>query len=89
MQSVDVTVIGKDGVKKTVNINSVKKVGEDKNAALKEKLVKSLKKSMDEELFVDPSDPTKKKTVVASTQTSKTALTSRGFRAIPGTGDVK
>lgn len=46
MRSVDVTVIDDSGAESIVNINSVKKVGEDKNAALKEKLVKGLKKEI-------------------------------------------
>lgn len=56
---------------------------------LTSEIVKELKKDINEDLFIDPSDPTKKKTVVASTSASKNVLRSKGFTPVPNTGDVK
>lgn len=63
------------GEKSTVN----------KHAALKEKLVKALKKEM---LYKDPTNPTAKP-VVASSSQSRNALTKAGMQQIPGTQDAK
>jgi hypothetical protein len=61
---------------------------EDKMKSLKEKLMKAVKKELEEDMFTKGSGPAAQ-TVTASSPTSKSALTQKGFRQIPNTGDVK
>ena len=61
---------------------------EDKMKSLKEKLIKAVKKELEEDMFTKGSGATTQ-TVTASSPTSKSALTQKGFRAIPNTGDIK
>jgi hypothetical protein len=61
---------------------------EDKMKNLKEKLIKAVKKELEEDMFTKGSG-TNAQTVTASSSTSKSALTQKGFRAVPNTGDIK
>jgi hypothetical protein len=61
---------------------------EDKMKSLKEKLIKAVKKELQEDMFEKGSGPGAQ-TVTASSPTSKSTLTQKGFRQIPNTGDVK
>jgi hypothetical protein len=66
----------------------IEKSREDKIKSLKEKLVKAVKKELEEDMFTKGSG-TNAQTVTASSSTSKSALTQKGFRAVPNTGDIK
>ena len=61
---------------------------EDKIKALKEKVMKAVKKELEEDVFTKGSG-TNAQTWIASSPTSKSTLTQKGYRQIPNTGDVK
>jgi hypothetical protein len=61
---------------------------EDKMKSLKEKLVKAVKKELEEDMFTKGSGTTTQ-TVTASSPTSKSALIQKGFKQVPNTGDIK
>ena len=61
---------------------------EEKMKSLKEKLIKAVKKELEEDIFTKGTG-TSAQTVTATNPTSKSALTQKGFRAVPNTGDIK
>ena len=68
--------------------HKVEESKEEKMKSLKEKLVKAVKKELEEDMFIKGTGPAAQ-TVTASSQASKSALTQKGFRAVPNTGDIK
>ena len=61
---------------------------EDKMKSLKEKLTKALKKELEEDIFTKGTG-TQAQTVTATNPASKSALTQKGYRQVPNTGDIK
>jgi hypothetical protein len=61
---------------------------EEKMKSLKEKLVKAVKKELEEDMFTKGTGSSTQ-TVTASSAASKSALTQKGYRAVPNTGDIK
>ena len=61
---------------------------EEKMKSLKEKLIKAVKEELEEDIFTKGTGPSAQ-TVTATNPTSKSALTQKGFRAVPNTGDIK
>jgi len=70
------------------DVKKVEESKEEKMKSLKEKLVKAVKKELEEDMFIKGTGPAAQ-TVTASSQASKSALTQKGFRAVPNTGDIK
>jgi hypothetical protein len=70
------------------DVEKVEESKEEKMKSLKEKLVKAVKKELEEDMFIKGTGPAAQ-TVTASSQASKSALTQKGFRAVPNTGDIK
>lgn len=68
--------------------HKVEESRDDKMKSLKEKLVKAVKKELEEDMFTKGTGPAAQ-TVTASSPASKSALMQKGFRAVPNTGDIK
>ena len=69
-------------------VEESKEERDSKLKSLKEKLMKAVKKELEEDLFTKGSGPGSQ-AVTASNPASKSALTQKGFRQVPNTGDIK